>query len=122
MCEFEPDDDLFRGIRPEWWSNTDDRPTSAGFQDDEMSVDWCKYSTARQSFDRYKRMSGLSNAALVSIKVQDVISLRQKIKYDPCTINGEYNSAHTLVIGKKNRTIARRFAREFAKVILEFRL
>ena len=122
MCKYSPDDDLYRGIRPEWWSHTDCRPTSAAFQDDNLSVDWCKYSTAKESFDRYKRASGLLNVALVSIKVEHAIDLKQKVEYDPCTINGEYNSAHTLVIGHKTKSIARQFARKYARVYEEYRL
>lgn len=118
MCKFESDHDLYRGIRPDaWWSLNENRPTSLAFKDYEMSVDWCIYSTQSESFDRYKRLSGLTKAALASIKVRDVLSLQQELKYNPCEIRGEYNPAHTLVIGKKTKTVARRFAREFAKVI-----
>lgn len=120
MCNFEPDDDLYRGICPEWWSDTDDRPTSAAFRDYELSVDWCKYSSPIESLERFKRLFCLSNVALASIRIQDAENLKQRIIYDPCKIKGEYNSAHTLVKGKKTKSIARKFAREYAKVI--FRL
>ena len=118
MFNFEPDQNLYRGIHPDWWSHNDKRPSSLAFDHYKMSVDWCIYSTPSVSFDRYKRLVGLSRAALASIKVRDALLLQQEVKYNPCEIRGEYNPAHTLVIGSKpKKTVARRFAREFARVI-----
>jgi len=122
MYNFLPDDDLYRGIHPTWWSVTDKRPTSAAFKDPELSVDWCKYSSLQESFERYKRLFGLDTAAIVSFKVQNAENLGQEVKHDPDEINGEYNEAHTLVSGKKTKKIARQFAREYAQVYPEFQL
>ena len=119
MCKFEPDDDLYRGIRPEWWSHTDNRPTSQAFRDYELSVDWCKYSTSHESFERYKRLFGLSSAALVSISVKDVKDIGQEIKYDPCKVKSENNIAHTLVIGKKTHRISHTLAIKASKIIVD---
>jgi len=118
MCKFEPDHDLYRGVHPSWWSHKDNRPSSLAFNHTEMSVDWCVFSTSTQSFFRYMKQAGLSNGALASFKVAEAQLLHQKVKYDPVEIEGEYNPAHTLVIGNKpKKTVARRFAKEFAKVV-----
>ena len=117
MCNFDHDHDLYRGIHPDWWSPKDNRPSSLAFDHSEMSVDWCIYSNEFESYNRFKRLVGLSKAGLASIKVHHAVTLDQTIKYDPCEINSEYNPAHTLVIGDKPKSVARRFAREFAKVI-----
>ena len=117
MCNFEPDHDLYRGIHPGWWSRNDNRPSSLAFDHLEMSVDWCIFSTPSESFSRYKRLADLPRAALASIKVRDAHLLKQKVKHNPCEERGEYNLAHTLVIGDKPKSVARKFARELAKVI-----
>ena len=122
MCNFEPNDDLYRGIRPEWWSYSDNRPTSAAFNDYDMSVDWSKYSSSKQSFERYIRLSGLDTATLISIKVKAAENLAQEVVWNPCEIKGEYNHSHTLIKGKKTKSIARKFARDIAQVVPEFRL
>ncbi len=113
MPEFKPEHGLYRRIHPDFWSKKDGRPTSAAFQDPNLSVDWSILSTPKESFDRAKD----KRIGIASVTVENALDLGQDVVHDPLHENGILNEAHTLIVGDKPRSIARQFAKLAVMVI-----
>lgn len=94
-------DQLYRAI-PKVWISQNGEISSGAFDGDEMSVDWGARTTARKSLKRF----GRPDAGLASIVVQVARENSQKVKHNPEFLN----YAHTLVIGKKTKSIRRKLA------------
>jgi len=134
--DIEPQDKLLRWLHPSQFKWDEERPISAAFKDDYMSVDVAKLTTVQESYDRGKKYG---KNAVVSLKAEIVQQRQQKIHYCPtsirkevepetnvCTTNQEcktyqqdisqddlkvINDAHACVIGKKPNSIAKFFAK-----------
>lgn len=97
--EIPPTDDLYRRIPPDQMKFG--KITSAAFEDFETSVDWCKYSTPRQTVGQ--RFFKYWWVGAVEAKVP--INLGQEVIHDP-----QKNQAHTLIKGIKTMEVSERIA------------
>ncbi|HEY9809691.1 MAG TPA: hypothetical protein V6D13_10145 [Halomicronema sp.] len=103
MAEFyqvKPDEKLLRWLHPGQFNWQENRPTSAAFKDDEMSVDILALTTLEESYNRAKK---ISKNAVASIKVELVLEKGLQVQHNPI----EGNEAHALVVGKKSKSIAK---------------
>lgn len=104
----DDNDDLYRRISPAQYYEKEGRPASAAFRDFELSVDWSKYTTPERT------LRGYPSHHLASFKAIVPRQLNQEVKHDPVPDN----YAHSLVIGKKTLSIARKLARSCKFIIL----
>lgn len=91
-------DGLYRRIHP--LQVKDGRPSSAAFNNAELSVDLARLTTLERS------LTGYPSHGLASITAGDARSLGQMVIHDPL----ETNPAHALVKGHKNPRIAKNLA------------
>ncbi len=101
--QIKPEDRLLRWLHPGQFNWVENRPTSAAFKDEEMSVDILSMTTVAESYERAKK---IGKNAVASLGCQDVLDLGLEIKYNPI----EGNDAHTLILGNKTKSIARKLA------------
>jgi len=79
LYQVNSSDKLLRWLHPGQFDWDENRPTSAAFKDDEMSVDILCLTTIEESYDRAKK---IGKNALVSIHAQLVIEKGLEVKYD----------------------------------------
>jgi len=108
MCKFEPDHDLYRVIVPLSWSKKDNRPSSSAFKHLGMSVDWCLFSNSYESLRRYvKDDRDKIGSGVAALTVKQAKDYGQDVCHEP----EENNYSHSLILGKKTDSIARKLAR-----------
>jgi|GEM_PF-1025288 len=133
--QVQPSEELFRWLHPGQFKWDEERPVSAAFLDDYMSVDIACLTSLEES---YKRADQAKKNAVVSIVVQQAFDKNQKVHHCPsqiCESSGStvcvtdkdceayqsdglskklrcINDAHGCVVGKKTRSIAKFFAKE----------
>lgn len=100
LYQVNSSDKLLRWLHPGQFDWDENRPTSAAFKDNEMSVDILCLTTIEESYDRAKK---LGKNALVSIPAKLVIEKGLEVKSDP--VDG--NDAHAVILGKKTQSIAK---------------
>jgi hypothetical protein len=101
--QIKPEDRLLRWLHPGQFNWVENRPTSAAFRDEEMSVDLLSMTTVSESYERAKK---IGKNAVASLSCQDIFEIGLEIKYNPI----EGNDAHTLVLGKKTKSISKQLA------------
>lgn len=105
IYQVKPDDKLLRWLHPGQFNWEENRPTSAAFSDEQMSVDILSLTNLEESYQRAKK---IGKNAVASIKAQDAIDLGLEVRHDPI----EGNSAHAIVIGKKSKSIKKTLAKK----------
>jgi hypothetical protein len=110
------DEVLLRRLQPDWIVPGDHgrmRIASAAFKHEEMSI---VFRTLLESQRRFVQdaLSGHLDNSLCSITAGLARDLAQGVVYDVAPPN---DPAHGLVVGKKTKAVANRFAREAAWVI-----
>lgn len=93
-------DKLLRWLHPGQFNWEENRPTSAAFKDDEMSIDILCLTTIEESYNRGKK---IGKNAVVSITAYLVMEKGLEICHSPV----EGNDAHGLILGKKTKSIAK---------------
>jgi succinate dehydrogenase/fumarate reductase flavoprotein subunit len=89
------------------------KPKPIAFTDEELSVDWCKYSSAEESRQRIKSIPHPKNPAIIrdpddySVSSLAVAKIRDeiqnlKVEHDPDETTN--NLSHSLVLGNKTET------------------
>jgi hypothetical protein len=132
----QPSDRLFRWLHPGQFQWSENRPTSANFRDNYMSVDIARLTTLPESYERAQKL-GKNAVASFEAKVAFDFEKEQKIHHCPtqvCEVNDEFvcktdtgcraykedsssrklictNTAHGCVVGDKKK-----FAKQLAKV------
>ena len=91
-------DDLYRGIHPNWVKD-DGEVSSGAFDGEEMSVDLAKKTSIKRSWRRFKR----TNGGLVAFAAEIARRNSQEVRHWPLLTN----LAHSLVIGKKTKSVRR---------------
>ena len=110
------DEVLLRRLQPDWivpGNHGRMRIASAAFKHEEMSI---VFRTLLQSQGRFVQdaLSGHADNSLCSITAGLARDLAQGVIYD---VNPPNDPAHGLVVGKKTKAVANRFAREAVWVI-----
>jgi len=100
VYQVKPDDKLLRWLHPGQFNWEENRPISAAFRDERMSVEILSLTTIEDSYKRGKKQG---KNAVVSIKAQLVLEKGLEVCHDPI----EDNYAHALVLGKKTKSISR---------------
>ncbi len=95
-------DKLYRAIHPTWVM-PDGSISSGAFDGIEMSVDLASKTTVSRCWRRFRQPRG----GLASVTVGFARALKQEVRHHPQPCN----NAHTLVIGKKTRSVQRQLAR-----------
>lgn len=98
--QVKPSDKLLRWLHPGQFNWEENRPTSAAFKDDEMSIDILCLTTIEESYHRAKK---IGKNAVVSISASLIMEKELLICHSP--VEGNY--AHGLVLGKKTKSIAK---------------
>lgn len=107
---------LLRRVPPDWIVPGDAgrmRIASAAFKDPELSI-FFKSLLVKQGRQVGEVLSGHPDSSLCSIVAQLVRSLGQGVVYDTAP---PHDAAHGLVVGKKTKSIANKFARAATWVI-----
>ena len=107
-----PDDaNLFRRIHQNHYDAKTGNVSSAAFRDERLSVNWEKYSDAKNSADK-------NSAAVVAVISGDCKTLGQTIEHTPIEPDQPAgpNQAHTEVCGNKKGVISRQL-RDIAKAV-----
>lgn len=102
----DDNENLYRRIHPTF-KKPDGSVSSQAFKDPEMSVDRALLRTPEESIADY------ANSGLVSFKALTARELEQDVVYDPILLN----PAHSLVIGKKTTSKARKLAKNSEWII-----
>ncbi|HLX64414.1 MAG TPA: hypothetical protein VKX17_24280 [Planctomycetota bacterium] len=113
MIENEPIPDaalVFRRVHPDCWTK-EGRPQSSVMADVEMSVDWEKYSTIEEAA---RRGSAAHGAVALSVALMRSAEFNQQVNHDPL----DDNPAHSLVLGQKPPSLARKIAKHAAALKL----
>lgn len=114
MVEIKEIDDkhfLYRRIHPSQYNNAKAEISSCAFIDPKASVDWALYTTPEET------IKGYPTHHLASLKAEIPRAKDQKVIHDPCPDTDPDNYSHTLIIGRKSRSVARFIARNCEVVI-----
>jgi hypothetical protein len=104
---FESYERFFKFVHPKaQWSWQEDRPATSLFRDDRESVNWEALATPEST------VAGRQGFGVVSVNTGLCVRLGQKIEYTPVKNDPKTpdNPAHCDVVGRKGRTVARKFA------------
>jgi hypothetical protein len=131
--QVQPSDKLFRWLHPGQFDWDENRPTSAAFRDEYMSVDIAPLTSLEESYERAKKAR---KNAVASIVAEQAFAEDQNVCHCPsqiCEDSGEnvcvtdqgcsayksdgetrnlvcINPAHGCVLGKKTKSVSRFFA------------
>lgn len=98
--QVNPSDKLLRWLHPGQFIWEENRPTSAAFKDDEMSIDILCLTTIEESYNRAKK---IGKNAVISITATLAIEKGLLVCHSPV----EGNDAHGLILGRKTKSITK---------------
>jgi hypothetical protein len=91
---------LFRKIHKNHYDSARGTVSSVAFKEEQMSVNWDKYKTARDSADQ-------NSAAVVALVTKDCRDLGQAVRHTPIEPEQPFgpNQAHAEVCGNKTKAL-----------------
>lgn len=105
--EIKDEEFLYRRIHPIFYDKVKAKISSGAFTDPEASVDWAAYTTPQETIKDYP------TCHVASLQAKIPREVNQEVKHNP--IPGNYS--HSLIIGKKKKSVARFIARNCKFVI-----
>ncbi len=106
--EIDDEDFLYRRIHPLHYNKVKAEISSCAFTDPETSVDWALYTTPEET------IKGYPTYHLASLQAKIPRECSQKVIHDPIIPD---NYSHTLIIGRKPRSVAKFIAHNCEFVI-----
>jgi hypothetical protein len=113
-AEILPIDDkdlLYRRLKFDWWDEKKRKIKSCAFSSFNASVDWARFSTKEESFER--RSPDEDRVAQVQAEIPR--QAMQQVKHDPDLLSGNYS--HSLISGDKRKASVRRHIARNSKVV-----
>jgi hypothetical protein len=123
MCDDDsesiiPDaDELLRGVPPDQWNFGAGRPSTGALDTDELCVDWAAKRTPDEFMERHNRQA--LGHGLIKFVAKMPRECGLTVRYDPKPADDAENEAHTLILGKKNKTFINAVKKpELATIVL----